>query len=82
MSFNFENFVAEPSQKQFNIAKKTVLLELAKYYKLSQVKTFMRNQDIKNILIQYFVDEEFFDKKALSLIVSEDSEIRLRQIEL
>ena len=82
MSFNFENFVAEPSQEQLNIAKKTDLLELAKHYKLSQVKTFMRKQEIKNILIQHFVDGEIFDENALSLIVSEDSEIRLRQIEL
>ena len=82
MSFNFENFVAEPSQEQLNIAKKTDLLDLARHYNLQNVKTFMRKQEIKNILIQYFVDEEIFDENALSLIVSEDSEIRLRQIEL
>ena len=42
----------------------------------------MSNHKFKNNLIQFFVDEEIFDENALSLIISEDSEIRLRQIEL
>ena len=82
MSFNFEKIVAEPSQEQLSIVKKIDLLDLARHYNLLNVKASMRKQEIKNISIQYFVDEEIFDKNALSLTVSKDSEIRLRQIEL
>ena len=44
----------------------------------------MRKQDNKNILIRYFVEEDVFDETSLSLVVNKDtenSEIRLRQIE-
>ena len=36
----------------------------------------MRKQELKHILIRYFVDEEIFDENALYLMVSEESEIR------
>ena len=82
MSFNFDKFVAEPTQEELDVAKKTDLLNLAKYFQLSQVKSSMRKQKIKNILIRYLVDEELFDEQALSMIVEDDYEFRLKQLEL
>ena len=56
-----------------NLGKKTDLLNLAKHYKLSEIKSSMRKHEIKNILVQYFVDEEIFNENALSLIVDVQS---------
>ena len=42
----------------------------------------MRKHEIKNILVQYFVDEEIFNKNALSLIVDVQSVSSLKELEL
>ena len=68
MSFDLDKFTAEPSVELLNFGKKTDLLNLAKHYKLSEIKSSMRKHEIKNILVQYFVDEEIFNENALSLI--------------
>jgi hypothetical protein len=67
MSFDLEKFVAKPSQEVLDLAKKTDLLDLAKKYNLSENKSVMRKQEIKHLLVRYFVDEDIFD--ALSQIV-------------
>ena len=91
MSFDLDKFTAEPSVELLNLGKKTDLLDLAKHYKLSEIKSSMRKHEIKNILVQYFVDEEIFNENALSLIVdvqsvssSKDLELKLqiRQLEI
>ena len=58
MSFDLDKFTAEPSVELLNFGKKTDLLNLAKHYKLSEIKSSMHKHEIKNILVQYFVDEE------------------------
>ena len=82
MSFNIDAFIGSPSEEQFNLARKTDLLDLAKHYNLSQVKSHMTKQEIKNVLVKYLVEEEIFEEKALSLIVETQSEYRLRELEL
>ena len=42
----------------------------------------MRKHEIKNILEQYFVDEEIFNENALSLIVDVQSVSSLKELEL
>ena len=82
MSFDLDKFTAEPSVKLLNLGKKTDLLNLAKHYKLSEIKSSMRKHEIKNILVQYFVDEEIFNEHALSLIVDVQSVSSLKEVEL
>ena len=65
-----------------NLGKKTDLLNLAKHYKLSEIKSSMRKHQIKNILVQYFVDEEIFNENALSLIVDVQSVSSSKELEL
>ena len=65
-----------------NLGKKTHLFNLAKHYKLSEIKFSMRKHEIKNILIQYFVDEEIFNENALSLIVDVQSVSSSKELEL
>ena len=65
-----------------NLGKKTDLLNLAKHYKLSEIKSSMRKHVIKNILVQYFVDEEIFNENALSLIVDIQSVSSSKELEL
>ena len=69
MSFDLDKFMVEPSVELLNLGKKTDLLNLAKHYKLSEIKSSMRKHEIKNISVQYFVDEEIFNENALSLMV-------------
>ena len=73
MSFDLDKFTAEPSVELLNVGKKTDLLNLAKHYKLSEIKSSMRKHEIKNILVHYFVDEKIFNENALSLIVDVQS---------
>ena len=82
MSFDLDKFTAEPSVELLNSGKKTDLLNLAKDYKLSEIKTSMRKHEIKNILVQYFVDEEIFNENALSLIVDVQSVSSSKELEL
>jgi hypothetical protein len=77
MSFDLERFVAEPSQKVLDLAKKTDLL-----LQKSIIYQKMRKQKIKNLLICYFVDKDIFGEDALSHIVETHSEISLRELEL
>ena len=82
MSFDLDKFTAEPSVELLNLGKKTDFLKLAKYYELSEIKSSMRKHEIKNILVQYFVDEEIFNEKALSLIVDVQSVSSSKELEL
>ena len=41
----------------------------------------MRKHEIKNILVQYFVDEEIFNKNALSLIADVQSVPSSKELE-
>ena len=81
MSFDLDKFTAEPSVELLNLGKKTDLLNLAKHYKLSEIKCSMPNHEIKNILV-YFVDEEIFNENALSLIVDVQSVSSSKELEL
>ena len=69
MPFDLDKFTAEPSGELLNLGKNTDFINLAKHYKLSEIKSSMRKHEIKNILVQYFVDEEIFNEHALSLVV-------------
>ena len=82
MSFDLDKFTAEPSVELLNLGKKTDLLNLAKHYKLSEIKSSIRKHEIKNILVQYFVDEEIFNENALSLIVDVQSVSSSKELEL
>ena len=82
MSFDLDKFTAEPSVELLNLDIKTDLLNLAKHYKLSEIKSSMRKHEIKNILVQYFVDEEIFNENALSLIVDVQSVSSSKELEL
>ena len=82
MSFDLDKFTAEPSVELLNLGKKTDLLNLAKHYKLPEIKSSMRKHEIKNILVQYFVDEEIFNENALSLIVDIQSVSSSKELEL
>ena len=82
MSFDLGNFIAAPSQELLDSAKKTDLLDIADHYGLSNVKKTMLKHEIKNILIQFFVDEEIFDSSATSHILVTQTDLQLREQEI
>ena len=81
MPFNFDNFVSTPTKEELELATKTDLLKLATHYNLSEIKSSMRKQEIKNGLVQFFIDEDIFDESASSLITEIQSVLRSTEIE-
>ena len=81
MSFDIEKFAKSPTQEQFILAKKPDLLKIAEKFGLSDIKTSMRKQEVINILVQYFIEEDVFTDEAESLIkpvgVSRAAELEL-----
>ena len=82
MSFDLGNFIAAPSQELLDSAKKSDLLDIADHYGLPNVKKTMLKHEIKNILIQFFVDEEIFDSSATSQILVTQTDLQLRELEI
>ena len=82
MSIKVSDFTASPSQELLHLAKKSDLLDIAEHYALSNVKRSMLKHEIKNILIQFFVDEEFFDSLATSQILVTQTDLQLRELEI
>ena len=82
MSFKLSDFIAAPSQELLDKAKKSDLLDIADHYGLSNIKTSMLKHEIKNILIQFFVDEEIFDSSATFQILVTQTDLQLRELEI
>ena len=81
MSFKLEDFIAAPSQELLNLSKKTDRLDIASHYSIPSVKTSMLKHEIRNIIIQFFVDEEIFEPSATSHIMVSQTDIQLRELE-
>ena len=64
------------------MAKKSVLLDIAGHYGLSNIKKTMLKDEIKNILIQFFVEEKIFDSSATSQILVTQTDLQLRELEI
>ena len=82
MLFKLEDFIAAPSQELLNLAKKSDRLDIASHYSIPDVKTSMLKREIKNVIIQFLVDEEFFEPSATSLIMVSQTDIQLKELEL
>ena len=82
MSFELSDFTASPSQELLDLAKTSDLLDIAEHYGLPNVKKTMLKHEIKNILIQFFVDEEIFDSSATSQILVTQTDLQLRELEI
>ena len=82
MSFKLSDFTASPSQELLGLAKKSDLLDIADHYGLPNVKKTMLKHEIKNILIQFFVDEEIFDSSTTSQILITQTDLQLRELEI
>ena len=82
MSFKLSDFTASPSQELLDLAKKSDLLDIADHYGLPNVKKTMLKHEIKNILIQFFVEEEIFDSSATSQILVTQTDLQLRELEI
>ena len=82
MAFKLSDFTASPSQELLDLAKKPDLLDIADHYGLPNIKKTMLKHEIKNILIQFFVDEEIFDSSATSQILVTQTDLQLRELEI
>ena len=82
MSFKLSDFTASPSQELLDLAKKSDLLDIADHYGLPNVKKTMLKHEIKNILIEFFVDEEIFNSSATSQILVTQTDLQLRELEI
>ena len=82
MSFKLSDFTASPSQELLDLAKKFDLLDIADHYGLLNVKKTMLKHEIKNILNQFFMEEEIFDSSATSQILVTQTDLQLRELEI
>ena len=82
MSFKPSDFTMLPSQELFDLAKKSDLLDIAAHYGPLNVKKTMLNHEIKNIIIQFFVDEEFFYSSVTSQILVTQTDLQLRELDI
>ena len=82
MSFDLGNCIATHSQELLDSAKKSDLLDIADHYGLPNAKNTMLKHEIKNILIQFFVDEEIFDSSPTSQILMTQTDLQLRELEI
>ena len=82
MSFKLSDFTASPSQELLDLAKKSDLLDIADHYGLPNIKKTMLKHEMKNILIQFFVDEEIFDSSATSQILVTQTDLQVRELEI
>ena len=82
MSFKRSDFTASPSQELLDLANKSDLLDIADYYGLPNIKKTMLKHEIKNNLIQFFVDEDIFDSSATSQILVTKTDLQLRELEI
>ena len=83
MLFKLEDFIAAPSQELLNLAKKSDLLDIASHYSIPDVKTSMLKREIKNVIIQFLVDEEFLPiSRGMEEREKEKHREMLKEIEL
>ena len=82
MSFKLSDFTTSPSQELLDLAKKSDLLDIADHYGLPNIKKTMFKHEIKNILIQFFVDKEIFESSATSRILVTQTDLQLRELEI
>ena len=66
MSFNLEEFIESPTVEEINILRKTDLLTIAQHYKLGATSAMTKGQ-VKQMVMQYFVDEEIFPESTMVL---------------
>ena len=81
MSFELQAFIAAPSQELLNLAKKSDLLDIAAHYELTTVNKSMLKQEIKNILVQFLVDNEILDSSTISLVLVTQTGLQMRELE-
>ena len=79
MSFKLS---VSPSQELLDLAEKSELLDIADYYGLPNIKKTELKHEIKNIVIQFFVDKEIFDSSATSQILVTQTDSQLRELEI
>ena len=82
MSFKLSDFTGSPSQELLDLAKKSDLFDIIDYYGLPNIKKTMLKHEIKNILIQFFVDKEIFDSSATSQVLVYQTDLQLRELEI
>ena len=68
MEFNVDTFLQGPTWEAFDKLRKSDLLKLSQHFEAG-AKSAMKKQEIKNIMIQMFVDENIFEESALEHLV-------------
>ena len=82
MSFDLQAFISVPSQELLNLTKMSGLLDIPAHYELTNVNKSMLKQEIKNVLAQFLVDNDFFYSSALSLVLVTQTGLQMRELEI
>ena len=82
MGVSVEEFLDCPSQSLIQKCRRTDLIEIAKHYNLS-FPSGIRKQELRNILVEFLVDENILPEEALDLILEIKSEaVRLKELDI
>ena len=58
------------------------MLDIAAHYELTSVNKSMLKQEIKNILVQFLVDNEILNFSALSLVLVTQISLQMQELEI
>ena len=76
------DFESQPSVAKLDCLKKTQLLEFCKHYKI-EVKTSFRKAEIRNILLEFFIDENLLSETDRDKVqtVPMDKDLEMKKLE-
>ena len=81
-TFTLEAFVEEPTLQAINLLKKSQLLEVANYYKV-EVNSSQKKSEVKQVLIDYLIDEEIIPEDDVSNAnITDENTLELRHLEM
>ena len=85
MAFELGKFVndfeVKPTIEQVHNLKKTELLEVCKHYEIN-AKVSMKKAEVKQMLVEYFVDENVLPDSVLESVKVQTTDVELRKLEL
>ena len=83
--FEIDEFITEfeatPSEAKINSLRRADLFEVAKYYQVS-VTSSMRKCDLRDVLLEFFVEEDLLEVPEVKSPQSEAAAIKLKELEL
>jgi len=81
-TFTLKAFVEEHTVQAINLLKKSQLLEVVSYYKVD-VNSSQKKSEIKQVLMEYLIDEEIISEDDVSNAnITDENTLELQRLEM